>query len=156
MHIYSIFYALKQCHIVSMIEYKTEIAALGLIAWTILLLIALIFYRSSIVFFSDKPANRFSPLGDDLQPFGNRLTRAYANCTEFVPLLLGVLLFAIATGKTNITDSFAFYVLAARIAHSLQHLLSTGILAVGIRSLLLWIQIGVSVIWLYSLALSFS
>lgn len=138
-----------------MIEYQTEIVALGLIAWTIALLIALICYRTSVVISTQKPANSFSPSGDDLTAFGQRLTRAYANSTEFVPLILLILLYAIATDRTNVTDGLALYVLVARVTHSSLHIISTGLRAAGVRSLLLWVQIGISMIWLLLLTRSF-
>jgi len=152
MHIFRIYNPIIGCHIRAMMEYQTEIVALGLIDWTVAQVIALIFYRTSIVIFTQKPANSFSASGNDLTAFGERMTRSYANSTEFVPLILGVLLYAIATNQTNLTDGLAFYVLAARMAHSSLHVLSTSQLAVGIRSLLLWIQIGISMIWILLLA----
>lgn len=138
-----------------MIEYKTEIVALGLIAWTIALVVALIFYRTSVVIFTKKAANSFSPSGGDLTAFGERFTRSYANCTEFVPLALGILLFAIATDQTNVTDGLAFYFLVARMAHSSLHILSTSPTAIGVRSLLFWIQIVISAIWILLLTSRF-
>jgi len=129
------------------IEYQTEIVAFGLIVWTILLVMALVLYRTRLVVLNQKPANSFSPAGDDLTAFGMRLTRSYANCTEFVPFILGILLYAIATDQTDVTDGLALYVLGARIAHSSLHIASGRPAAISIRSLLFWVQITVSLYW---------
>jgi len=134
-----------------MVEYQTEIVALSLIAWMMILLIMLVCYRTSVVFFTEKPTNSFSPLGDDLSTFGQRLTRSYTNVTEFVPFILSILLFSIATNQTHITDDLAIYILAARISHSSVHVLSINPLAIGIRSLLLWVQIAILGNWVLRL-----
>lgn len=130
-----------------LIENQTEIVALGLILWTILLVVALVLYRTRLVILTQKAANSFSPTGEDLSAIGTRLTRSYANCTEFVPLMLGLLLFAIATGQTEVTDGLAYFVLGARIAHSSLHIASGKPVAVSVRSLLFWVQITISLYW---------
>jgi len=154
MHFYAIYHPILFVHHSVMIKNQTEIAALGLIAWTVALLFTLICYRTSVVVFTEKLANSFSPSGNDLTAFGERLTRSYLNASEFVPLILGILLYAIATGQTNVTDDLAVYILISRMAHSSLHMLSTSLTAVGVRSILLWLQIGISTIWVLRLAYS--
>ncbi|HBS36295.1 MAG TPA: MAPEG family protein, partial [Parvularcula sp.] len=62
---------------------------------------------------------------DDVEGFGRRLTRAHANCYENLPLAGAVLLYAIATNQTAVTDPLAMIFLGARLAQSLTHLAST-------------------------------
>lgn len=65
--------------------------------------------------------------------FAHRLARARANCYESFPVIAGLLLLALATGQSEVADSLALWVLAARVAQSSTHLISTSNLAVNIR-----------------------
>lgn len=128
----------------------TDIALVGVIGWTLILLLGLEVYRTLLVVKAGRAANSFSPQGDDTTPFGHRLTRAHANCYESFVLLGGCLLYALATGNTHITDGLAGYLLLSRIAQSVVHLISTSILASQIRFLLFSIQLVICGYWLIS------
>ncbi len=118
---------------------QTEIAIIGLVLWALTLLAALASYRSLQTLVVGKPANSFAPTGLDLSLFGQRLTRAHANAYEFVPFALVVLVFAIATQQSQITDAMALWLLGLRIGQSLVHLSSTSNFAVIIRFVVFFI-----------------
>jgi len=130
----------------------TAIALLGFAAWTIILVVGLAVFRVSLVSAGKKSAAGFSPIGDDVEGFGKRLTRAHANCYENLPLAGAVLLYAVATDQTAVTDGLALIFLGARLAQSLTHLASTSRPAVTIRFLFYVAQIVIISYWILALA----
>jgi uncharacterized MAPEG superfamily protein len=130
----------------------TALALLGFALWTILLVVTLGFYRTGLVFGGKKKSNEFKPSGEDLEGFGYRATRAHANCYENLPVAGAVLLFAIATNQTAITDPLAFAFLGARVLQSLTHLASTSRIAVLLRFAFFIVQIVILVFWILALA----
>jgi uncharacterized MAPEG superfamily protein len=129
----------------------TAIALLGFAFWTILLVVMLAAFRVSMVSAGKKSSASFSPIGDDVEGFGRRLTRAHANCYENLPLAGAVLLYAIATSQTAITDGLAMVFLGARLLQSLTHLASTSRPAVTIRFAFYVIQILILAFWILKL-----
>jgi uncharacterized MAPEG superfamily protein len=89
----------------------------------------------------------FDPNGIDLDGYGRRLTRAIANCQENIPLYIGVLLFAMVTGHTEITNATACWLLYARIAQSAAHLLSTSSLMILVRFSFFLLQFLLIICW---------
>lgn len=130
----------------------SAVALLGFALWTILLVVMLAAFRVSMVSAGKKSAASFSPLGDDVEGFGRRLTRAHANCYENLPLAGAVLLYAIATDQTAITDGLAMVFLGARLLQSLTHLASTSRPAVTIRFAFYVVQILILAFWILKLA----
>ena len=130
----------------------TAVALLGFAAWTILLVMTLGVLRTGLVFAGKKKANEFKASGDDLAGFGSRLTRAHANCYENLPLAGAVLLYAIATNQTAVTDPLAMIFLGARLAQSLTHLASTSRPAVTVRFLFYVAQVVILAWWILRLA----
>lgn len=124
---------------------------LYLVAWFLLLLLLLAAYRVSMSMSANKAANSFSPSGSDLPPLGQRLTRAHANCYEFLPFALAVLIYAQATGQAALTDGLAMVFLAARVAQSIVHIASTSVPAVLIRFLFFIIQFAILAYWVIGL-----
>lgn len=129
----------------------TAVALLGFVAWTIFLVAWLGVFRVSLVMTGKKKGPGFNPSGEDLDGFGRRLTRAHANCYENLPVAGAVLLYAIATNQTAITDEFALAFLSARLLQSLTHLVSTSRPAVLVRFFLYIVQNVILVIWLLKL-----
>lgn len=127
-------------------------ALLGFAAWTIALVLALGVVRTSLVFAGKKTATGFSPSGEDLDGFARRLTRAHANCYENLPAAAAVLLYAIATGQTGVTDPLAYAFLAARLAQSTTHLISASRTFVLIRFAFYLVQSLILIIWLLALS----
>ncbi|WP_100643665.1 MAPEG family protein [Alteromonas facilis] len=127
---------------------------IGYILWTMLLLLLLASYRTMMV--KQHGSLRYSADGSDVPPFGQRLTRAQANCSESFVLIGGTLLLALATNSAVITDGLAWVLLAARILQSVTHVLSTSNLAIQMRFVFFLIQFGLCGYWLIMLALKFS
>ncbi len=130
---------------------ETAVALLGFAGWTILLVAFLGVFRVSLVSTGKRTAAGFNPSGDDLEGFGRRLTRAHANCYENLPVAGAILLYAIATSQTVITDPLALAFLGARILQSLTHLVSISRPAVLVRFAFYIVQNVILVIWLLSL-----
>ena len=129
----------------------TATALLAYVSWSILLLVTLGAVRTSLVVGGKRAANSFAPSGDDMDAFGKRLTRAHANCYENLPMAGAVLLYAIATNQTGLTDGLAYVFLGARISQSIAHLISTERLWVTIRFAFFIVQVGILVFWLLKL-----
>ncbi len=129
----------------------TATALLAYVSWSILLLVTLGVLRTSLVVGGKRAANSFAPSGDDMDAFGKRLTRAHANCYENLPMAGAVLLYAIATNQTGLTDGLAYVFLGARISQSIAHLISTERLWVTIRFVFFIVQVGILVFWLLKL-----
>lgn len=126
----------------------TQTAIVGLISWYVAVLLLLALFRVYTSAVSKKPANAFAPDGSDVPGFGQRLTRAHANCYENIPLFVALLLFAEVSGNTAITDPTAMWLFYARIAQSLVHIASVSVTAVLVRFLFFVVQVGLMICWL--------
>lgn len=107
--------------------------------------------RTAAVLAGKRAANSFAASGEDMDAFGKRLTRAHANCYEYLPIAGIVLLYAIATNQTALTDGLAYIFLGARIAQSITHLISTSHMFVLARFFFFIVQTGIMIIWLLKL-----
>ncbi len=119
---------------------SSALALLGFAAWTLFLLGLIAVLRSGLVLTGARPANAFSPSGTDVSEFSGRLCRAHANCYENLPVFAAVILVAITSGASSLTDPLALWFLAARIGQSVVHLVSTSPLAVTLRFGLFLVQ----------------
>jgi uncharacterized MAPEG superfamily protein len=131
----------------------TGIALLGYISWTIVLLVILAAYRTLLVQRKQKQSLKFSSDGSDVNGFGERLTRAQANCSESFVFIGGALLYSLATNNMPITDGLASVLLGARIGQSVVHLISTSNSAIQLRFVCFLVQVAVVVYWLYRFTL---
>ncbi|PQA89427.1 MAPEG family protein [Hyphococcus luteus] len=129
----------------------TATALLAYASWFIILLLCLAFVRTSLVMAGKRASNSFAPSGDDMEGFAKRLTRAHANCYENMGLVAAVLLYAIATNQTALTDGLAYVFLGARIAQSAAHLIATNRLFVFIRFAFFVVQVLILIYWLLKL-----
>lgn len=125
----------------------TAIALTGFVAWALLLLVLMEAIRSWLVATKQVAANGFVPDNANLSPFMQRLARAHANCIEGLPIFGGLMLVALVTGQTQVTDGLAFILLGARIVQSVIHLSSLQPAAVTARFLAFAVQIGISLYW---------
>jgi len=130
----------------------TASALLAFAAWSLLLVVGIGLYRAFIAMTAGKALNDFSPTGCDLPAFGQRLTRAHANTYEFLPIAGAVMLYAIATHQTVITDELALPFIAARLAQSVVHIASTNPLAVLVRFAFFFVQVCFVAWWIWRLA----
>ncbi|MBT6612786.1 MAG: MAPEG family protein, partial [Deltaproteobacteria bacterium] len=111
----------------------TAFAFAGYITWFLVLLGGIAVYRSALTVSGKREANSFKPHGEDVSDFSGRLCRAHANCYESFPIVGGLLILALVTNSTEITNSLALIVLACRVAQSTIHLFSTSAVAVQAR-----------------------
>ena len=130
------------------------LALTGFIAWALLLLVLMEIIRSQLVLRRKVPANGFTPDNASLSPFMQRLARAHANCVEGLPIFGGLLLVAIATGRSPITDPLAYVLLGCRVFQSLVHLVSLSATAVTVRFTAFAVQMAIGVYWAFRLLVS--
>jgi uncharacterized MAPEG superfamily protein len=107
--------------------------------------------RLRLVIGKSVAANTFKPDNSNLSPFMQRLARAHANCVESLPVFGGLLLLAIATQRTGVTDSLAPWLLISRVIQTSIHLVSLSVGAVTARFLAFSIQIAIAVYWTWAL-----
>jgi uncharacterized MAPEG superfamily protein len=120
-------------------------------AWTTLLVFSLAMYRVSVTARTGKAVNSFAPSGTDVDPFGQRLTRAHLNCLELLPVVGAVILSAAVAGRSEVTDGLAMPLLYARLAQSAVHIASTSPPAVLVRATLFVVQLVILAIWIVKL-----
>ena len=132
----------------------SSLALTGFIAWALLLLVLMEVIRAQLVARRKVPANGFTPDNAGLSPFMQRLARAHANCVESLPVFGGLLLVAIVTDRTSVTDSLAYLLLGSRIFQSLVHLASLSPIAVTIRFTAFAVQMAIAMYWAFILLAS--
>ena len=130
----------------------SAVVLLSLVSWSLLLAVLLVSMRGLQVLSGRKAVNAFAADGSDVPGFGQRLTRAYANCLENLPAQAAVLLYAMGAGQTAITDPLAYCLLGARLLQSCVHLLSTSALCVWLRFASYLVQVLILVWWLLRLS----
>lgn len=130
---------------------STTIALIGFISWTLFLLLVMEVMRVWWVAAKKFPATEFKPDNSNLSPFLQRLTRAHANCVEGFPIFGGILLVALISGQTAITDSLSYLFLVSRIGQSLAHLISLSVIAVNVRFMFFAVQLAIGCYWLVKL-----
>ncbi len=132
---------------------NTALALLGFLGWTMILLVVMETLRTQLVVFKQIDASQFLPDNSNLSPFMQRLARAHANCIEGLPLFGGIMLLALATGHTDVTDPLASYFLLARLVQSCAHLISVSTRWVTFRFTCFAVQLAIGVYWLLQFAL---
>ena len=123
----------------------------GLIAWTLFLLILMEASRIRFLVTGTVAANEFKPDNSNLPPFMQRLARAHANCIESFPIIGGLLVVALVTNRTGVTDPLAPALLVARLAQSSIHMASTNVLAANLRFVAFAVQMAIAVYWAWGL-----
>ena len=127
---------------------------IGLAAWTLFLLILMELLRSGLILTKAIAANEFKPDNSNLSPFMQRLARAHANCVESVPIFGILLIAALLTNRTGVTNPLAPWLFAARLVQSCVHLVSLSVPAVWVRFIAFAVQIAIAVYWSWALLLS--
>jgi uncharacterized MAPEG superfamily protein len=125
----------------------TLTAFAGFAAWSLFLLVLMETIRVKLVLTRAVPANGFVPDNANLSPFMQRLARAHANCVEGLPIFGGLMLVAVLSHRSTVTDPLAYVFLAARILQSLIHLTSVSSTAVTLRFTAFAVQMGIAVYW---------
>ena len=129
----------------------TAFALTAFIAWTLALLLLMELIRVKLVATKEVAANAFTPDNAKLSPFMQRLSRAHANCLEGLPIFGGLMIAALLTGKTSVTDGLALWLVAARVVQSTIHLASTSEIAVTLRFTAFAAQMAIGVFWVWKL-----
>jgi len=123
----------------------------ALIAWTLFLLVLMEGLRIRFLVAKTVAANEFRPDNSNLPPFMQRLARAHANCIESFPIIGGLLVVALLTNRTDVTDALAQWLLLARLLQSSIHVISTSVLAANLRFLAFVVQMAIAAYWLWGL-----
>lgn len=129
----------------------SALALAAFIGWTLALLVLMEALRSRLVITGATRANEFDPENSRLSPFMQRLARAHANCLEGLAPFGGLLLLAIASGHTGVTDPLAPWLVAARVVQSVIHLASLSVLAVNLRFCAFAAQVAIALWWTWGL-----
>lgn len=127
------------------------LSLLAFSGWTVLLITILVTFRVGLVVTGKKKVNSFLPDGSDIKGFGQRLTRAYLNNLEFLPVLATVIIVAHITGHAAITDGLAMVVFYARICQSVTHVISISAPMIMIRATFFSVQLAIVIVWLVQL-----
>ena len=130
----------------------SAIVLFGYVAWSLALSFGLLGSRVAAQITEGRLANSFAQDGSDLGPFGHRATRAFGNSIEWLAVPAALLLVAISTGNTAITDTLAPVALGGRMAQSITHLISTSPTAVMIRGAFLGVQVVCWIVWVVGFA----
>ncbi len=125
----------------------TATALVGFATWLVLLTFALAFFRGYVGASTGKPLNSFLPDGSDMPGFGRRLTRARDNCFETLPVFAAIALGAQLSGRLDVTNGLAPWVLYSRIVQSVTHIISTSVPAVVLRATMLTVQLAIYLWW---------
>jgi uncharacterized MAPEG superfamily protein len=120
----------------------TQQIIIGLIGWSVFLIVALLLLRSMLVLTGKVAINGFLPDGSNLGEASERYMRALYNSLENLPILIGTLLTAVVMGMTALSDQVASYILLARMAQTVVHVISTSPIAVAARVTFYVIQLG--------------
>jgi len=121
------------------------------IAWALFLLVLMEAIRAHPVVTGRVRSDAFKRDNAGISPFMERLARAHANCVESLPLFGGLLMVAIATGRSGVTDPLAPWLLAARFFQSSIHLASTRVAAINARFAAFVVQMAIAVYWVWAL-----
>ncbi|UIP26786.1 MAPEG family protein [Photobacterium sp. TLY01] len=134
---------------------STSALVLGLfISWGLFLVILMEACRCYFLIKGRIRSNEFKPDNSNLPPFMQRLARAHANCIEGFPIFGGLLILALVTSRTEITDALAPWFLLARLAQSSIHVASSNVVAVNARFVTFVVQVGIAVYWAWALLLN--
>ncbi|MDP1535252.1 MAG: MAPEG family protein [Rubrivivax sp.] len=132
----------------------TLFALTGFVAWTLALLVLMEALRALLVTTRQVRADGFDPANATLSPFMQRLARAHANCLEGLPIFGGLMVIALITGQSNLTDPLAPALLAARVVQSAIHLASVSATAISWRFAAFAVQLAIGVYWAARLLLA--
>ena len=120
------------------------------IAWTMAMGLLLVSHRGLFMIAGKRKINQFSADNKGLSEFGERMARAHANCLESLPVAGGLLLYAIATHRTAVTDTLALWLLGLRVLQSLVHISGTREWQVWLRLTCFLGQTGICGFWIFS------
>lgn len=130
----------------------SALCLLAYLGWTVLLTFVLLGVRGMAISNQGRELNSFAADGSDMDALGQRVTRAFSNTQEWLVIPASLLLLAIATDNTAVTDGLAPIAVLARIVQSVAHMVSTSNPAVMVRATGLTVQLVIWIYWAVSLA----
>ena len=127
-------------------------ALIGFAAWTLLLVVLAVGWRVLEVL-RGKPANSWTRgAAAETPALVKRMEHAHLNCLENLPIFAVIVLAAQAIGKSSVVDAVAAWVLYARIAQSVTHLIGVSHWLVLIRATFYTVQLALFAYLLWGLA----
>lgn len=127
-------------------------ALIGFTAWTVLLVILVFAWRGIEIVVNGKKADSWTR-GKDVETPGlvRRIEHAHMNCVENLPLFAAIVLAAAAMGRSAVTEPYAAYVLYARVAQSITHMIGVSHWLVMLRATFWAVQLALFVVMLAGL-----
>ncbi len=127
-------------------------ALIGFTAWTVLLVLIIFAWRGIEIVINGKKADSWTR-GKDVEEPGliRRIEHAHINCLENLPIFAVIVLAAAAMGKSAVTEPYAMYVLYARLAQSVTHMIGVSHWLVMLRATFWAIQLILFVVMLLGL-----
>lgn len=121
----------------------TGMTALLLFAlWTLITMFISNGYRLSQIMTFANPINAFPRSAPNADPgLFVRARDAHANCMENLPIFAAIVLAAAAMGQSPVADAAGHYVLLARVAQSVVHMIGTSVVLVWVRASFFFIQV---------------
>lgn len=127
-------------------------ALIGFTAWTLLLVLIIFAWRGIEIVINGKKADSWTRGKDTPAPgLIRRIEHAHVNCLENLPIFATIVLAAAAMGKSAVTEPYAMYVLYARVAQTLTHMIGVSHWLVMLRATFWTIQLALFVVMLAGL-----
>jgi uncharacterized MAPEG superfamily protein len=127
-------------------------ALIGFTGWTLLLVLVIFGWRGIAIVIKRRPADSWTrgKLVED-PALIRRVEHAHINCLENLPIFAVIVLAAAAMGKSAAIDGLAMYVLYARVAQSVVHMLGVNHWLVLLRATFWSIQLILFVVMLFAI-----
>jgi uncharacterized MAPEG superfamily protein len=127
-------------------------ALLGFTGWTLLLVLVVFSWRGIAILLQGRKADSWTRGKQVDDPgFVRRVEHAHANALENLPIFAVLVLAAAAMGKSAVTDAWAMYVLYARVAQSVVHLIGVSHWLVMLRATFWSVQLILFAVMLFGL-----
>lgn len=128
-------------------------ALVGFTAWTLFLVILVFAWRGYAILLGGRRADSWTrgKVVDNDPAVMARIQNAHLNCLENLPIFAVIVLAAAALNKNSIVAPYAAYVLYARVAQSLVHIIAVNHWMVFPRATFWAIQLALFVIMLWDL-----
>ena len=127
-------------------------ALIGFTAWTLLLVLVIFAWRGIEIVINGKKADSWTRGKQvDETALIRRIEHAHINCLENLPIFAVIVLAAAAMGKSAVTEPYAMYVLYARLAQTVIHIIGVNHWLVLVRATFWAIQLALFVVMLFGL-----
>jgi uncharacterized MAPEG superfamily protein len=126
-------------------------ALLGFTAWTLLVMFLYVNWRVIEVLRGKSAASWTRGAAIEQPAIIKRMEHAHTNCLENLPVFAAIVLVAAAMNKSAVADAYGAYILYARIAQSLVHIIGVNHWLVLVRATLFGAQLVMFVLMLWGL-----